>query len=194
MSEDTPYKDFLASSSFVSAIGIALSLSAALSLAASSSIFGVDFSNQNMLDSIKYSSLMFTWSTVLFALSIIVGLIAQLYMTDTHIGASLRFGPVHKTGVFVFVGIISWTSVFCLIVAILLLAQGIRILDEKAGNALFYATLGLLTFGFASFLPLFYFAKNPKNNSVKPTSHGLNEQAQGTLSPQIELKGMKQES
>lgn len=157
MTEATPYREFLQITSFVASIGIALALSAAQTLANSTSFMGR--TDSITLNAVNEAARQFTWSTSMFSISLILSMEAQLLLTSTRFRAvflkfpkgpeaeglserELHFQKVRTEWMQSTLAGMSWLSLLLATAGLAFVGQGMKPIVKEAGLTLQWALLG----------------------------------------------------
>lgn len=128
-----PYQAFLALVSFVASIVFSLGISAAQATATSSSFFGSNLSNGGALsDALFKASRVFAWAGALAAIGLMMSLALQLLLTSQ----MMMKGMFYHKGLKTMVASMAWLSVILVCGSIACVAEGVKVIDQKAGLAI----------------------------------------------------------
>jgi len=128
-----PYQAFLSLVSFVASIVFSLGISAAQSFATSSSFFGSDHSNGGALsDALFKASRVFAWAGALAAIGLMMSLALQLLLTSRKVMKGMFYHKLLKA----MVSSMAWLSVILVCGSIACVAEGVKVIDQKAGLAI----------------------------------------------------------
>ena len=185
--DEPPYKHFLGIISFVASLGIVIAITSFQTLGCASSFLGS--STNATLASLQYSSTMFTWSTCMYALGLMLSLATLIMLTDDDFQKAVNgdYHEEHIKNAKYFVLIKTLVSLGFVAAGTALVGEGIKIAVGTAGSILQW---GMLVIAVVSSVPMFVIKQlvkkkknevNMKKNSTEtPTEDPTKGPTKGT--------------
>lgn len=128
-----PYQAFLALISFVASIVFSLGISVAQGFSTSSTFFGSNVSGGGALsDTLLKSARVFAWAGALAAIGLMMSLALQLLLTSV----MMMKGMLYHRALRAMVAGMAWVSVILVCGGIACVAEGVKVIDQKAGLAI----------------------------------------------------------
>lgn len=135
--QNVPFKNLFPNVSFVSSVLLSLSTGAALSLPAQSSFFGRN--DPAIFEAVHRSAMFFTWSACANGVALVLAMKIQLLFTSPHFE---DFALIHKQYMRWVIGAVGWLALGITASGVALLAEGLKVVDKRAGLVLQFLLLG----------------------------------------------------